>query len=219
MTHAPWQQEFAAHFGAPPTVAVRAPGRVNLIGEHTDYNEGFVLPMALDFQVICLARARPDRQVRLYSVEYGEHSTFSLDDPAPGAPQRWRNYVQGMAWALEERGVRLTGMDALIHGDVPQGAGLSSSAALEMASGWAFVTLSGATVDRRDLALAGQQAENRFLGVRTGIMDQYISALAQADAALCIDCRSLEARPVPLPLEAHGLAIVVVESGVQRGLV
>src|SRR5437016_5549707 len=108
-----WAQEFAAAFGRPPAIAVRAPGRVNLIGEHTDYNEGFVLPMAIDFQVVCLAALRSDRQVHLYSREYGESSTFTLDDPQPSATQRWRNYVQGMAWALEQGGTRLTGMDLL----------------------------------------------------------------------------------------------------------
>ncbi len=219
MSDPQWQQDFAARFGRAAGVAVRAPGRVNLIGEHTDYNEGFVLPMAIDFGVVCLAAARPDRQVRLYSHEYGEESTFSLDEPAPSPTQRWRNYVQGIAWALEQRGSRLRGMDAYITGNVPQGAGLSSSAALEMATGFTFLTVSDQPIDRVALALSGQQAENAFLGVQTGIMDQYISALAQPDAALCIDCRDLTARVVPLGLEARGLAVVVVESGVQRGLV
>ncbi|MDQ2805839.1 MAG: galactokinase [Chloroflexota bacterium] len=211
--------DFGRRFNRPPEVAVRAPGRVNLIGEHTDYNDGFVLPMALDFQLICLAARRADRRVQIYSCEYDALDRFDLDDPTPAADGRWRNYVQGMAWALEARGARLLGCDVWIQGDVPQAAGLSSSAALEMATGWAFVNLSGAAIDRVTLALCGQAAENRFLGVQTGIMDQYISALAQADTALCIDCRTLEATPVPLPLHAQGLAVVVVESGVQRGLV
>ncbi len=210
---------FGRQFGRAPDVVVRAPGRVNLIGEHTDYNDGFVLPMALDFQVLCLAARRADRQVRLYSHEYAAVDEFDLDNPTPSDTARWRNYVQGMAWALEARGAHLTGLDVWIGGDVPQAAGLSSSAALEMAAGWAFVTLSAAPIDRITLALCGQAAENRFLGVQTGIMDQYISALAQADTALCIDCRSLTAQPVPLLPAAHGLAVVVVESGVQRGLV
>src|SRR4051794_17474527 len=214
-----WQQEFTARLGGTPTIAVRAPGRVNLIGEHTDYNEGFVLPMAIDFQVVCLAAPRADRQVRLYSREYNEDATFDLDDPQPSPTQRWRNYVQGIAWTLEQQGARLTGMDALITGNVPQGAGLSSSAAIEMATGYTFLRLSGVEPDRVALALAGQAAENRFLGVQTGIMDQYISALAQPDAALCIDCRDLTAQAVPLRLGAHNAAVVVVESGVQRGLV
>ncbi len=211
--------DFGRRFSRAPQVVVRAPGRVNLIGEHTDYNDGFVLPMALDFQVICLAARRADRRVQIYSCDYAAVDAFDLDDPTPAAEGRWRNYVQGMAWALEARGVRLVGCDVWIQGDVPQAAGLSSSAALEMATGWAFVHLSGAAIDRVTLALCGQAAENRFLGVQTGIMDQYISALAQADTALCIDCRTLEATPVPLPLAAHDLAVIVVESGVQRGLV
>jgi galactokinase len=219
MLNPTWAADFAARFGRPAAFATRAPGRVNLIGEHTDYHGGFVLPMALDFAVTCLAAPRADRQVTVYSRDYDASSTFSLDDPTPSADQRWRNYVQGMAWALEQAGVPLTGMDAWIVGDVPQGAGLSSSAALEMAIGWAFAQAAGVLVDRVALALAGQAAENSFLGVQTGIMDQYISALAQADTALCIDCRDLTATVVPLPLAAHGLAVVVVESGVQRGLV
>src|SRR5881227_2449845 len=114
-----WQQEFQAAFGRAPALGVRAPGRVNLIGEHTDYNEGFVLPMAIDFQIVCLAAPRADRQVRLVSREYGETASFDLDQPEPSATQRWRNYVQGVAWALEQRGARLTGLDAYIAGTVP----------------------------------------------------------------------------------------------------
>src|SRR5579859_871587 len=219
METAPWRAAFRTRFGRAPDVIVRAPGRVNLIGEHTDYNDGFVLPMAIDFEVLCLAARRPDRQVHLYSREYDETSEFDLDAPTPSATQRWRNYVQGMAWALQARGLALGGMDALLTGDVPQGAGLSSSAALEMAAGWAFVTLGGTPLDKVALALSGQDAENQFLGVQTGIMDQYISALAQPHTALCIDCRHLTATPVPLPLAAQDVVVVVVESGVQRGLV
>src|SRR5436190_24308967 len=106
MLNPPWAAEFAARFGRPAAFATRAPGRVNLIGEHTDYNGGFVLPMALDFAVVCLAAPRPDREVHLYSRDYDESSTFSLDDPTPSPDHRWRNYVQGMAWALEQAGVR-----------------------------------------------------------------------------------------------------------------
>ena len=211
--------QFQACFGRPATLAVRAPGRVNLIGEHTDYNQGWVLPMAINFQVVCLAAPRPDRTVRVYAREYGAFAEFRLDDPTPDPAQRWRNYVQGIAWALEEQGARLRGLDLYVAGDVPQGAGLSSSAAIEMSAGYTFLALAETPIDRVALALAGQTAENRFLGVRTGIMDQYISALAVPDAALCIDCRELTSEVVRLHLAAHGVAVVVVELGVQRGLV
>jgi galactokinase len=213
---------FKEVFGREPTLAVRAPGRVNLIGEHTDYNEGFVLPMAIDRQVIALAAPSVpagSNTVRLYSQDYGQLSSFELDDIKPSDDAEWSNYVRGVAVALREHGQPLKGADMAIAGDVPRGAGLSSSAALEIASGYTLALLAGAPVDKVQLALWGQEAENKFVGVQTGIMDQFISALGQRDAALCIDCRNLTYRVVPLGLEQHGVSVVVVESGVQRGLV
>lgn len=195
----------------------RAPGRVNLIGEHTDYNGGFVLPAAIDRDVVIAASPRSDRLVRLWAENFGEGNDFSLDAIARDESAPWSNYVRGMALHLEDAGHQLTGMDAVIHGTVPVGAGLSSSAALEMAAGLSLLFLAGSDLHRRELALLGQQAENEFVGMHCGIMDQFISALGRADHALLIDCRSLEYEQVPLRLE--GLALVIADTGVRRELV
>lgn len=210
---------FQEVFGRPATVAGRAPGRVNLIGDHTDYNEGFVLPMAIDPQVITLARPSESNILRIYSRDYRQLASFDLSHIVPSQEARWSNYIGGVAQALQARGYPLVGADLAITGNVPWGAGLSSSAALEMAAGWTLAALAGVDMDRVELARCGQEAENHFVGVPTGIMDQFISALGQEDAALCIDCRDLTYQAVPLRLDRHGVAVVVVESGVQRGLV
>ncbi len=209
---------FQKHFNTEPTHFLRAPGRVNLIGEHTDYNDGFVLPCAIDYHTVVAARPRPDRQVKLVAADFAEQtSRFELaerivrDETAP-----WSNYVRGVAWALQQRGYRLQGVDMVITGDVPQGAGLSSSASLEVVVGTTFNRLSELGLDGQTVALVGQQAENDFVGMRCGIMDQYISALGQAGHALLIDCRSLAYRAVPMPA---GTAIIIANSNVKRGLV
>ena len=185
----------------------RAPGRVNLIGEHTDYNEGFVLPMAIDRETCVAARARDDRRVRIYSLNVDERAEFDLD--APGERERgiWLDYVEGVAHALERRGVRLGGADLAISSDVPVGAGLSSSAALEVSSGLALASVSGVEVDRVELALAGQEAEHTYVGAKVGIMDQFIAALGRAGHALLIDCRTLETRAIPVDTSETVIAI------------
>lgn len=211
-------QIFKKQFGQPPTHFFRAPGRVNLIGEHTDYNDGFVLPCAINYHTVIAAAPRPDSRVSLVAADFGEQvSKFSLTDEIkhdPAAP--WSNYGRGVAWALAERGYSLQGANLVIAGDVPQGAGLSSSASLEVAVGLALTRLSGLEVDLKTLALTGQQAENDFVGMRCGIMDQFIAALGQEDHALLIDCRSLDYRAVPIPA---GTAIIIANSNVKRGLV
>ena len=213
------QAQFRSAFGAEPDCVVQAPGRVNLIGEHTDYNDGFVLPCAIDRQTLVAARARGDRSVRVVAADFdGARDRFELE-PAPtrrdDAP--WANYVRGMVWALRESGLLLQGADMAIAGDVPLGAGLSSSAALELAVGQAFKTL-GALVapDASAMARLAQRAENQFVGCQCGIMDQLISARGVAGHALLIDCRSLAATPVRLPAE---VAVLIVHSRVERGLV
>lgn len=207
---------FRRQFGASPTYCARAPGRVNLIGEHTDYNDGFVLPMAIDRDIWIVFAPREDRQARLWSVDFGQGSAFGLDALArdPSAP--WSDYVRGVAWALRERGLALRGMDAVVQGTVPIGAGLSSSAALEVAAGLALLASSGESLPLPGLALACQRAENEFVGNRCGIMDQFISALGRAGHALFLDCRTLEYAYVPLP---KGYRIVVANSMVRRALV
>jgi len=207
--------EFERCFGQRPTWIVRAPGRVNLIGEHTDYNEGFVLPLAIDRAIWIALRPRPDRTVVVYSVDFGQQKEFSLDGLRP-CQDGWLEYLKGVAWVLQEEGFRLTGWEGILVGNVPQGAGLSSSAALEMAAARAFAAVAGIAWDPVRMALLGQKAENRWVGIQCGIMDQLVSAAGQQGHALLIDCRFLQTEPVPLPA---GTAVVVLDTGTRRGLV
>jgi galactokinase len=210
-------QNFSTVFDGMPDLIVRAPGRVNLIGEHTDYNDGFVLPMAIDYDIRIAARVRPDRTVCLYSVDLDKRDTFSLDNVRRvGDKPTWADYVRGVADVLQREGFTLRGMDAAITGNVPRASGLSSSAAMELAAITAFRLLSKLDLDPVRAALLGQRAENEFVGMRCGIMDQFISSLGKADHALLIDCRSLDYQPVLLP---GGVRIAVTDSGVRRGLV
>jgi galactokinase len=190
-------QAFRERFGATPSV-FSAPGRVNLIGEHTDYNEGLVLPIAIRERTRVAAAPRTDRTIRAYSQNLKKERTFSLDDPW-ARRGKWLDYVEGMARTLAERGVPVGGADLMISSDVPPGAGLSSSAALELAVGQAFLALASHGMTARDLALAGQAAEHDYVGVNCGIMDQLVCALGRAGHALLIDCRSLEITEVKIP--------------------
>ena len=208
-------EAFERRFGASPVLVVRAPGRVNLIGEHTDYNDGFVLPMAIDRAVWIALRPRSDRRVVGHSLDLDQVVEFSLEgarDEAGG----WGEYLKGIAWALQEEGYTLQGWEGVVAGDVPVGAGLSSSAALEMAAARAFAATSDLPWDPAAMAKLGQRAENEWVGVNCGIMDQMISAAGVAGHALLIDCRSLEMQPVPLP---PGAAVVVLDTATRRGLV
>jgi galactokinase len=207
--------EFGRHYGTLPELIVRAPGRVNLIGEHTDYNDGYVLPIAIDRSVLVAASRRADRTVRLRAVDFGEEDTFTLDEITHTDRHRWSNYQRGVACVLEEHGFNLPGVDAAIQSDVPVAAGLSSSAALEVSMAVVWQTLAGFDMSRADLALLCQRAENTFVGVNCGIMDQFISGLGQADSALLIDCRSLDYRAVSLP---EGKRVVVMDTRKARGL-
>lgn len=212
------RQTFTAAFSAQPQLSVQAPGRVNLIGEHTDYNDGFVLPCAIDYHTAASGSPRSDRRVRVIAADYdGERDEFSLDAPIiPNPDKLWANYVRGVVKYLLEAGANLTGADLAISGNVPQGAGLSSSASLEVATGQFFKALGNLALDPTELALIGQRAENRFVGCNCGIMDQLISARGEANHALLIDCRSLAAQSVSMP---EGIAVVIINSNVQRGLV
>jgi len=206
---------FGGRYGRAPRL-FRAPGRVNLIGEHTDYNGGFVLPLAIERETVVAAAARGDRRVRAYSLGREEEAEFDLDRPGPTRRGLWLDYVEGVARALEGRGVELSGADLLIASDVPAGAGLSSSAALEISAGLALARVSGREVDGVTLALAGQQAEHTYVGTMCGIMDQFVASLGRAGHALLIDCRSLEAEAVPL--DTAEVAIVVCDTGVKHEL-
>lgn len=209
---------FTAAFAAPSAITVKAPGRVNLIGEHTDYNGGFVLPCAIDYHTAISGSARSDRLVRVISVDYGnEQDEFNLDAPIEPLNDRlWANYVRGVVKHLLEAGYALGGADMVISGNVPQGAGLSSSASLEVAVGQFFKSLNKLEITPTEIALIGQRAENRFVGCNCGIMDQLISAQGEADHALLIDCRSLETKSVEMPRD---VVVMIINSNVQRGLV
>ena len=205
-------REFAHRFGRQPTVS-RAPGRVNLIGEHTDYNDGFVMPAALEFATLVAASPRPDRRLNVYSMIMDETRSFDLDSPAETGRHDWSDYVFGVAVMLERAGRRLQGADLVVSTDVPLGAGLSSSAALEVSSAHALLTASGFPFDPIAIAKICQKAENDYVGMRCGIMDQYVSACGVAGHALLIDCRSLESRNVPI---APNLRLVVTNSTVRH---
>lgn len=206
---------FQAVYRQPPRHIVRAPGRVNLMGDHTDYNDGFVLPMAIDRWVWIALAPREDHQVHLHSLDMGDTVAFdltALESPRSG----WAAYVEGVAWALRQENHDLRGWQGVLLGEVPMGAGLSSSAALEMAVAHAFCAVAGLPWNPKPMALVGQKAENEWVGMNCGIMDQLISAAGQAGHALCIDCRSLDYEAVGLPPEA---AVVVLDTATQRGLV
>lgn len=206
---------FVEQFGEPPVLVVRAPGRVNLIGEHTDYNDGFVLPMAIDRAVWLALRPRSDTHLLIHSLDFAATGEFALADLHKGT-MGWLEYVKGVAFALGEAGYPLRGWEGVMAGNVPVGAGLSSSAAVEMAVARAFQAVGGWEWDAAAMALAGQKAENQWVGVSTGIMDQMISAGGKAGQALLIDCRSLATELVPLP---PGTAVVVLDTATRRGLV
>jgi galactokinase len=196
------QESFRAHFGTPSTIYC-APGRVNLIGEHTDYNDGFVLPAAIGFHCWVAAAQRSDRKLVVHSENFSETVEASLDSLAPLDRKHWSNYPLGVAWALEESGKRLSGANLFIVGEIPLGAGLSSSAAIEVAVGFALSNLSGLEIDRTELAKLCQHAENEFVGARVGIMDQFVSCHGRAGHALLLDCRSLESELIKLPVEVQ----------------
>ena len=206
---------FTDRFGIVPEVMVRAPGRVNLIGEHTDYNDGFVLPMAINRAVYIAARRRPDRQVSLFALDMDEAITFNLDDIVYDHAG-WAEYVKGVASILKQEGHQLHGWEGVMSGDVPIGAGLSSSAALELATARTFSAVGMLPWDGVEMAKLAQRAENQWVGVNCGIMDQMISATGEAGHALLIDCRSLDTEAVPLP---PGTYVVVLDTATRRGLV
>ena len=207
--------QFTKRFGRPPRWVIRAPGRVNLIGEHTDYNDGFVLPLAIDRAVWIALRPRNDRRVAVYSVDYNETREFSLDD-LKNEKAGWIEYLKGTAWSLQDAGLALTGWEGVLQGDVPLGAGLSSSAALEMATARALAAAGNLDWNPAKMAKLGQRAENKWVGVNCGIMDQLISAAGREGHALLIDCRTLDTQPVPFP---PGVAVAVLDTSTRRGLV
>ncbi|MUK39478.1 galactokinase [Aliivibrio fischeri] len=201
-----------------PTHIVQAPGRVNLIGEHTDYNDGFVLPCAINYQTVVAAAKRDDNIVRVVSVDYGnETDEFDITQEITFQENKmWSNYIRGVVKCLIGRGYEFKGADISVSGNVPQGAGLSSSAALEVVIGQTFKELYNLDISQAEIALNGQQAENEFVGCNCGIMDQMISAEGNENHAMLLDCRSLETTAVSMP---EDMSVVIINSNKKRGLV
>ena len=206
---------FAERFQAKPTHWCRAPGRVDLMGSHTDYNLGYVLTLPLSHDTWIAARPRADRTVRLYSLNLESECVFSLDNLVADARQRWGNYPRGVAQVLQAEGFPLTGFDGVVHSTVPISSGLSSSAALECAVATVFEALGGWRLEPVQKAQLCQRAENQFVGVNCGILDQYTSCLGQAGCALLLDCRDLTSQPVAL---AQGLEVVICDTKAKREL-
>jgi galactokinase len=199
----------------PAARVAAAPGRVNLIGEHTDYNDGFVLPMAIDRVVAAAFRPRSDRRLRAHAVAFQETREADLDALQPDGHGGWMAYIAGVAWAFQSVGHRLPGLDLVIDGDVPLGAGLSSSAALEVAVALAMATVAGLPWEPAAMAALARRAETDFVGVACGVMDQMAATACRQGHALLLDCRSLTGVPIPLP---RGVAVIVMDTGVRRQL-
>jgi len=206
---------FTRIFERKPDLAVQAPGRVNLIGEHTDYNEGFVFPVAIDRTITVIAARGRRPRIRAYSLDFAEDSRFDLFDIEKSEDAAWSNYLRGVLVEYRKRGFEIGGMDLMISGDIPIGSGLSSSAAFETAIGETVRILNEIEIEKTEMALLCQAAERNFVGVQCGIMDQFISTLAREGSALFLDCRDLSYSHVPLDPSAR---IVVCDTRVQRSL-
>jgi galactokinase len=212
------EKDFARLWGDSAVAArpriFRAPGRVNLIGEHTDYNGGFVMPAAIGFDTRVAVTARGDRYLEIYSRNFDERASFNLDDPRPAARGHWSDYIIGVAVMLR-RELPVAGANLAIHGSVPIGSGLSSSAALEVATALALLSASGKSLDPVEVALLCQRGENEFVGARSGIMDQFASCFGKAGNAILLDCRSLQKRYEPVP---EHLRLVICDTMVKHEL-
>ena len=207
---------FYSEFKTKPEVFSRAPGRVNLIGEHTDYNEGFVLPAALKFEIQILASPSEGDKVSLYSANFQEKDCFSLDKIRKNNEKSWSNYIRGVIKEFQYKGLNIKGFNAIICGNIPIGSGLSSSAALEVAAAFMLCKLFKFNIHKKEIALLCQRAENNFAGVNCGIMDQFISVLGEKNYALFIDCRDLSYEKVTFNPDRY--SIVICDSKVSREL-
>jgi len=215
MTKDELSEQFRQIYDVEPRV-FRAPGRLNLIGEHTDYNDGFVLPFAIDREAMIAGSARSDTKVKVNALDIKDSYVFDLAEPAVGRRGKWIDYIEGTVRCLQKRSRLRRGANLVFSSTVPIGAGLSSSAALEVSTGFAMLSLNGVEIDRKELAFAAQEAEHEFVGVRTGLMDQFTSVFAKKDHALLLDCRSLEVTHIPLKLD--DAMIVVCNTGVKHQL-
>jgi galactokinase len=207
-------QQFVARFGNAPRI-FRAPGRVNLIGEHTDYNEGFVMPAAVEFSSLVAISPRTDRKLVIESNQFPGDLEFDVDRLPAQRTSTWRDYVLGVALVLRQRGSDLGGANLLVHGNVPIGSGLSSSASIEVASALAFISLDSKRFSLPEIAKVCRQAENEYVGARVGIMDQFVSCMGKAGHALLLDCRSLEFQFAHIPA---GVELVVCNTMVKHDL-
>ena len=204
-------------YGQSPDIIAQAPGRVNLIGEHTDYNEGFVLPMAIDYYVQVAVSRRKDQHLRFYSVDFKDRKRTSLSNLRYKKEDRWANYLKGVVSVLQTRGYSAGGLSFSVSGNIPVGVGLSSSAALEVATAYAVQKLLAVDLSGPELARLAQEAENSFVGVQCGIMDQFVSRMAKSGSAMFIDTRSMEHSHIPIAFRS--VKILITNSGVPRSLV
>lgn len=207
---------YRQHFGTDPEIGARAPGRVNIIGEHTDYNHGFVLPMAIEHETVIVGCPREDNTLRLYAQNLDRYAEVSLENRVRNAEESWTDYIVGVVDQLVSLGQPVRGADMVIMGDVPVGCGLSSSASLEMAALVFFEQMSAFQLDGAEAAKLGQRVENEFLGLSTGIMDQFISRCGKAFHALFLDCRSYEYKLVPVDFQ--DAIFVIANTACPRGL-
>jgi galactokinase len=210
------QTQFKSVFGVSAAVHAKAPGRVNLIGEHTDYNDGFVMPIAIQYTANILAAPRDDREVHLYSLDFSAQTQFSLDQIEFDTKQLWSNYQRGVLDQFQKRGACLCGANILVQGNVPIGSGLSSSAAIEMATAVAVQSLNRLDLPMVELIKISQRAENQFVGMNCGIMDQFISGMGKTGMALLLDCRSLNFEMIPFPSETY--SVMILNTRVKREL-
>ena len=210
--------KFKDLFGKSPSVISTAPGRINLIGEHTDYNLGYVLPAAIDRRIYFLAAPRNDEKVKLWADNFGKMEEFALRDLSPSSENIWANYVKGIFWVLEKEGHSLGGVDGFIFGDIPLGSGLSSSAALEVSVTNALNVLFKLSLPVERIPQIAQKSENEYVGVECGLMDQFISVFGRRGQALFLDCETYVYEYIPLPLKNNGVQFIVVDSRVRREL-
>ena len=212
------KESFERIYNDEPEIISSAPGRINIIGEHTDYNRGYVLPAAIDRSVQFLAKRRGDDKISVWSETFQEKKAFALHDYRISDNNRWIDYVKGIFWVLEQEGHSLGGVDGFITGDIPIGSGLSSSAAMEISIIKALDKIFSLSLSGEQMAVLSQRAENDFVGVNCGLMDQFISVFGQKERALFLDCETLRYEHIPLLLKDHGLHFVVYDTRIQREL-
>lgn len=212
------EEAFLRIYHSRPELLSSAPGRINLIGEHTDYNNGYVLPAAIHLRTHFLAASRPDNKVRIWAENFQEEETFDLEAIVPSEAKRWGNYVKGIFWVLNQEGYKLGGINALVWGEVPLESGLSSSAALEVSVIKGLTAIMDIDLPPLNMAKLAQRAENDFVGVKCGLMDQFVSVFGRQDSVLFLDCETLDYDYYPINLEKAGLSILVHDTKVRRKL-